>query len=141
MEPFTIATISVISAVATKTWEKASDKVAEAIVDKAGKFLSSLRIQSPDTVTAIEKASEQPLDYGKAILEVESAVKVNPEIKLVAQELIEATQANPNPELQAIQQKISDSLKSQQPSVINNQKLADTIKNVFQGNTIIGGTF
>ena len=38
---------------------------------------------------------------------------------------------------------LKDLIKSctQQPTVVNSQKLADEIKNVFQGNTIIGGTF
>jgi hypothetical protein len=40
-----------------------------------------LKQLSPDTVTAIEKAPEQPLDYGQAILEVESVAKTSLRIK------------------------------------------------------------
>jgi hypothetical protein len=46
-------------------------------------------------------------------------------------------------EKEPLLQDLVNKLKSQtyQPTVINSQKLADEIKNVFQGNTIIGGTF
>ena len=58
--------------------------------------------QSPDTVTAIEKAPEQPLDYGKAVLEVESAAKANPEVNRTMQELAAAAKAEPNPKFNEI---------------------------------------
>jgi hypothetical protein len=93
---------------------------------------------SPDTVTAIEKAPEQPLDYGQAILEVESVAKTSPELSQIMTELVKAIEAEPS-----LKELVNNTLKSQsqQASVINNQKLADSIKNVFQGNTFIGGNF
>ncbi len=53
-------------------------------------------------------------------------------------ELVKAIEAEPS-----LKELVNNTLKSQsqQASVINNQKLADFIKNVFQGNTIIGGNF
>ncbi|ODG99442.1 hypothetical protein A4S05_37680 [Nostoc sp. KVJ20] len=96
------AAIAVGTIIATKALEKTGEKVGEALWDKTGKFLVTLRKQSPQTVIAIEKAPEQPLDYGKAVLEVESAAKANPEVAEAAKELAEAAKAEPNPKLAEI---------------------------------------
>ncbi|UXE59928.1 MAG: hypothetical protein KA717_30215 [Woronichinia naegeliana WA131] len=137
MEPFTTAAIAIGSVVATKALEKTGEKVAETLWQQTGNFLNSLRNESPDTVTAIEKAPEQPLDYGKAVLETEAAAKANPEVAQRMQELVAMVETEP------LLKELVNSIKSQtqQTTVINSQKLADEIKNVFQGNTIIGGTF
>ncbi|MHC5777321.1 hypothetical protein [Nostoc sp.] len=137
MEPLTTAAIAIGSIIATKALEETTEKVTGTLLDKTGKFLVTLKKHSPYTVAAIEKAPKQPLDYGKAVLEVQSAAQANPEVAQAAQELVQAAKAEPNPNfIQSIQQ-LADTLKSQpqQSSVINNQKLADEIKNVFQGNT------
>ncbi|WP_193199718.1 hypothetical protein [Nostoc sp. MG11] len=102
MEPLTTAAIAVGTIIATKALEKTGEKVGEALWDKTGKFLVTLKKQSPHTVAAIEKAPEQPLDYGKAVLEVESAAKANPEVAKAAQELAAAAKAEPNPKLAEI---------------------------------------
>ena len=87
------------SVIATKALEKTGEKVGEALWDKTDKFLVTLKKQSPHTVAAIEKAPEQPLDYGKAVLEVESAAKANPEVAQAMEELLAAAKAEPNPKL------------------------------------------
>jgi hypothetical protein len=96
------AAIAVGTIIATKALEKTGEKVGEALWDKTGKFLVTLKKQSPQTVVAIEKAPEQPLDYGKAVLEVESAAKANPEVAEAAKELAEAAKAEQNPKLAEI---------------------------------------
>jgi hypothetical protein len=134
MEPLTTAAIAIGSVVATKALEKTGEKVAETLWQQIGNFLNSLRKESPDTVTAIEKAPEQPLDYGKAVLETEAAAKANPEIAQRMQELVAMVETEP------LLKDLVNSIKSQtqQPTVINSQKLAEQIKNVFQGNTFTG---
>lgn len=138
MDPLTGAAIAVGSIIATKALEKTGEKVREKVWEQTGKFLQSLKQVSPETVTAIEKAPEQPLDYGPAVLEVESVAKTSPELSQIMAELVKAIEAEPS-----LKELVNNTLKSQsqQASVINNQKLAEFIKNVFQGNTIIGGTF
>nr|WP_322714006.1 hypothetical protein [Nostoc sp. ChiSLP03a]MDZ8215162.1 hypothetical protein [Nostoc sp. ChiSLP03a] len=96
------AAIAVGTIIATKALEKTTEKVTESLVNKTGKFLVTLKKQSPHTVAAIEKAPEQPLDYGKAVLEVESAAKANPEVAQAMQELAAAAKAEPNPKLAEI---------------------------------------
>ena len=134
MEPFTTAAIAIGSVVATKALEKMGEKVGETLCQQTGNFLNSLRNESPDTVTAIEKAPEQPLDYGKAVLETEAAAKANPELAQRMQELVAMVETEP------LLKDLVNSIKSQtqQPTVINSQKLAEQIKNVFQGNTFTG---
>ncbi|MDJ0615877.1 MAG: hypothetical protein QNJ63_03850 [Calothrix sp. MO_192.B10] len=118
MEPLSTAAIAIGSVVATKALEKTGEKVAEALWDKTGKFLVKLRKQSPQTVSGIEKAPEQPLDYGKAVLEVESAAQANPEVNQAMQELVAAAKAEPNPKFNEIL------------SMPNLQKLAEKIGQV-----------
>ncbi len=63
MEPLTTAAIAIGSVVATKALEKTGEKVTETLWEQTGKFLNSLKQQSPDTVTVIEKALEEPFYY------------------------------------------------------------------------------
>ncbi|MBH8573674.1 hypothetical protein I8752_11720 [Nostocaceae cyanobacterium CENA369] len=102
MEPLTTAAIAVGSILATKALEKTGEQIGETLWNKTGQFLVTLKKQSPHIVAAIEKAPEQPLDYGKVITEVESAAKVNPEVAQAAQELAQAAKAEPNPKLAEI---------------------------------------
>ncbi|MFW9262252.1 hypothetical protein [Nostoc sp. CALU 546] len=96
------AAIAVGTIIATKALEKTTEKVTETLLDKTDKFLVTLKKQSPHTVAAIEKAPEQPLDYQKAVLEVELAAKDNSEVAEAAKELVEAAKAEPNPKLAEI---------------------------------------
>jgi hypothetical protein len=126
--------INTTKMVANETTKTLGKKISDTLLQKTGDFLNALRKESPDTVTAIEKAPEQPLDYGKVVLEIEAVAKANPEVALKMQELVAIVETEPS---------LKDLIQSytQQPTVVNSQKLADEIKNVFQGNTIIGGTF
>ncbi len=126
--------------IATKALEKTGEKVGETLWNKTGEFLVTLKKHSPHTVVAIEKAPSQPLDYGKAVLDVESAAKANPEVNQAVQELVAAAKTDPKVASKVLQQ-LETNINSQPATVINNTKLAEEIKNVFQGNTIIGGTF
>lgn len=118
MEPLTTAAIAIGSVVATKALEKTGEKVGEVLWDKTGQFLVKLRKHSPQTVVAIEKAPEQPLDYGKAVIDVESAAQADPEVAQAAQELAAAAKAEPNPKFAEIL------------AMPNLQKLADKIGQV-----------
>jgi hypothetical protein len=107
MEPLTAGAIAIGTVIATKALEKTGEKVGESLWDKTGQFLLTLKKHSPHTVVAIEKAQEQPLDYGKAVLEV--------------QELAAAAKAETNPKIVEI------------VNMPNLQKLADKIVNYAQG--------
>jgi hypothetical protein len=118
MEPLTAGAIAIGTVIATKALEKTGEKVGETLWDKTGKFLVTLKKYSPHTVVAIEKAPSQPLNYGKAILEIESAAIANPEVNQAMQELAAAAKAEPNPKFNEIQ------------AMPNLQKLAEKIGQV-----------
>ncbi|MHC5747851.1 MAG: hypothetical protein ACYTXT_39565 [Nostoc sp.] len=120
MEPLTAGAIAIGTIVATKVLEKTTEKGTEILLDKAGKFLVTLKKHSPSTVVAIEKAPEQPLDYGKAVLEVESAAKANSEVAVAAQELATAAETNPPSNLAEILREIKKAVEKSQKSYPSN---------------------
>ena len=122
MEPLSTAAIAIGSVVATKALEKTGEKVGEALWDKTGKFFVTLKKHSPHTITAIEKAPIQPIDYGKAVVEVEAAAKENSEVNKAMEEVAVAAKAETNPKITEI------------VNMPNLQKLADKIVNYAAGN-------
>ena len=127
MEPLTAGAIAIGTVIATKAVEKTGEKVGEALWDKTGQFLVTLKKHSPHTAVAIEKAPTQSLDYGKAVLEVESAAIAHPEINLAVQELVASATANPPLNLAQVLQDIAQTLKSQSPQ---NQTWISTIEKI-----------
>ncbi|NJL91918.1 MAG: hypothetical protein HC916_20655 [Coleofasciculaceae cyanobacterium SM2_1_6] len=132
MEPILAAALAVSTIITTKALEKTGEKLGETVVDRTGKVLAFLRHKSPETVTVIE-TTPAALDYIQTVETVKIEANRDPQFAQLLQELVTAAQNDPN-------QKLSGFI-SQQPTVYNAQKLAENIKNVFQGNTIIGGTF
>jgi hypothetical protein len=125
MEPLSTAAIAIGSVIATKALEKTGEKVGEALWDKTGKFIVTMKKHAPHTITEIEKAPALPLDYGKAVLEVESAAKANPEVNQAMQDVAAAAKAETNPKIVEI------------VNMPNLQKLADKIVNYAAGNISI----
>ncbi|NET64305.1 MAG: hypothetical protein F6K63_07865 [Moorea sp. SIO1G6] len=122
MEPLTtvslpIATVGIL--VATKAVEKIGHKVGEALWDTPKRlFLELFRKQSPDTVTAIAKAPEQPLDYAEVVLQVEAAAKQNPEVAQAMERLVTTVDAQALPNLEQIIQEITKALESHQATLL-----------------------
>ncbi|HAA27927.1 MAG TPA: hypothetical protein DCE56_10030 [Cyanobacteria bacterium UBA8553] len=137
MEPITLTAAvgtAIVTTLATKALEKTGEKIGEQVFDATGKFLSQLRSKSPDTATAIELAEQQPLDYGKAVLEVQEAAK-DPEVAQAIWD-VEAAAANEDPNSKLAQeiQKQEDTLKSQCPTIYNLAKLQE--KGVINQSTV-----
>ena len=132
MEPLTLAATAIAATIMTKAFEKTGEKLGEAVIDQSGKFLSSLKIKSPDTATAIELAHEQPLDYGLAVLEVNTLAEKDSDLANEVQTLATVAMSDANPRLNQVVQEILDALKSQQPTVQNFGKLAEKIGLVVQ---------
>ena len=120
MEPLTAGAIAIGTIVATKVLEKTTEKGTEILLDKAGKFLVTLKKHSPQTVVAIEKAPQEPLDYGKVLLEVESAAKSNSEVAQAAQELATVAETNPPSNLAEILREIKEAVEKSQKSYPSN---------------------
>lgn len=136
MEPLTTAAVALGTVVGTKVLEKTGENLGEALWNKGTNFLESLKQESPDTVTAIERVPEQPLDYGQAVLEVESAAKNNSEFARIMEELAAAGKANPNPKFAEVLEEIKEALNSQQPSIYNDNKAKLQEKGIINQGTI-----
>lgn len=117
MEPLTIA-MAIATVLATKALEKMGENLGDAVTERVDKFRSLLKHESPDTASAIELAPEQPLDYGQAMLEVQSAGDRNEELKQILMEL--AAAATTNPKLaQTVQPTIQNFSKLLEKGVVN----------------------
>ena len=124
MEPLTTGGIAVATVLATKALEKVGENIGDTLSHKTQQFLEVLKQRLPGTFAAIEQAPEQPLNYGQAVLEIETAAKADPNISQAIQELVAAAKAAQNP-------KIADIL-----ATPNLEKLADKIGMVVMS----GGT-
>jgi hypothetical protein len=124
MEPLTTGAIAVATLLATKALEKIGENIGDTLYNKTQQFSELLKQRLPGTFAAIEQAPEQPLNYGEAVLEIETAAKTDPNISQVIQELVAAAKAEQNP-------KIADIL-----ATPNLEKLADKIGMVVMS----GGT-
>ncbi len=124
MEPLTTGAIAVATVLATKALEKIGENIGDTLSHKTQQFSELLKQRLPGTFAAIEKAPEQPLNYGQAVLEIETAAKTDPNISQAIQELVAAAKAAQNP-------KIADIL-----ATPNLEKLADKIGMVVMS----GGT-
>jgi hypothetical protein len=124
MEPLTTGAIAVATLLATKALEKIGENIGDTLYNKTQQFSELLKQRLPGTFAAIEQAPEQPLNYGQAVLEIETAAKTDPNISQVIQELVAAAKAEQNP-------KIADIL-----ATPNLEKLADKIGMVVMS----GGT-
>ncbi|MBW4492171.1 MAG: hypothetical protein KME26_03600 [Oscillatoria princeps RMCB-10] len=131
MEPFGLIAVNTATFLAIKVVEGAAGKLGEKLFDRGGKFLSLLKQKSPRAASAIELAQHQPLDYGQAVLEVQAAAKANPEIAQAVQEIETAVKADPKI-AEAVQKEIA-LLKSQQPTIQNQAKLAEQVEVLNQG--------
>lgn len=138
MEPLTLTAVgtAIVTVLATKALEKTGENLGDAVTKGVGKFWSLLKHESPDTASAIELVPEQPLDYGQAMVEVQSAADRNEEFKQILIQLLAAAQADPNPRLAQYRQAVADTLQSQKPTVQNLAKLAEKINNLNQAQTI-----
>ena len=124
MEPLTTVAIAVATLLATKALEKIGENIGDTLSHKTQQFLELLKQRLPGTFAAIEQAPEQPLNYGQAVLEIETAAKTDTNIRQAIQELVAAAKAAQNP-------KIADIL-----ATPNLEKLADKIGMVVMS----GGT-
>lgn len=138
MEPVTMTAGAIATLVLVKASEQAGEKLGELVVDKAGKLLSLLKIKSPSTATAIELSQQQPLNYSKAVRELEAATK-EPEVAKAVEEV--DTAVSTDAKLAEAVKALTNALQSQPPSVQNFGKIAEEIKEIkafFQGGTFSG---
>lgn len=84
----------------------------------------------PETVAVIEKAQEQPLVYGKAVIDVEVLAQTDPELQESMKALATAAEAEQNPKLTELVKEVSQSVNPQETPEQKIAKLADSIQKV-----------
>lgn len=140
MEPVTLTAVgtAIATIVLTKALEKTGEKLGEAALEKSNELIARLRQKNklPSSLanTSLEN-TQQALDYGQAVLELKAAADTDTEIAQSVREVEAAVNVDPQA---AKVQALANDLNSQPAGAINNAKLAEFIKNVFQGNTFIG---
>jgi hypothetical protein len=127
MEPVTITAGAIATLVLVKASEQAGEKLGQLVVEKAGKLLSLLKSKSPSTATAIELSQQQPLDYSKAVRELQEATE-DPEVAKAVKEV--DTAVGKDAKLAEAVKALTNALQSQPPSVQNFGKIAEEIKEI-----------
>ncbi len=136
MEPITIA-MALAAVLGTKALEKTGENIGQVVWDKSSKLMKYLKQESPDTVTAIEQASEQPLDYGQAVLEIQEAA-ANPDVAQTIQELAAAVEENPHPKLTEVLEEIREVLKSPESEDEKNANIVAKEIKAEKGGMVVG---
>jgi hypothetical protein len=83
MDPATLSAAAIATLVVTKAFEKTGEVIGEKALEQGGKLVRLLKDKFPNTATAIERAEQQPLNYGEALLiskDVELAANSDREI-------------------------------------------------------------
>ncbi|WP_414541237.1 hypothetical protein [Nostoc sp. CCY0012] len=134
MEPVTLtAVVTAIAAIATTLSTKVLEKTGENIGDALWNLIEQLRQKNklPSLTNGLEGNEAQRLDYGQAVLELTEAAQ-DPEIAQAVTGVEAAVNQDESETAKEIKNKAVEIYSH--PSVVNNAKLADEIKNVFQGN-------
>lgn len=136
MDPLSLATaIAVATTVVTKALEKTGEKLGERAFELSERFLKSLRGKSPSTALAIEKASQEPLDYGQAALEISALARTDSTFADTIQALAAVAEEEENTKLSGTIQEIKETLNFQQPVSQDVTKvIAEKIAVFNQGN-------
>ena len=127
MEPVTMTAGAIATLVLVKASEQAGEKLGQLVVEKAGKLLSLLKSKSPSTATAIELSQQQPLDYSKAVRELQEATE-DPEVAKAVKEV--DTAVGKDAKLAEAVKSLTNALQSHPPSVQNFGKIAEEIKEI-----------
>lgn len=90
-----------------KASEKAGEKLGERVFEQGSKLLSLLKSKLPSIANAIELSQQQPLDYGKAVLELEAVTNEDIKIAQAIEELDAEIKADSKLS-QAVQAKVNE---------------------------------
>ena len=132
MDPITVSA-AIATMIVQKALEKAGEKLGEQLVQESAKFLSLLRMKSPQTASEIESALEQPLNYRQAVIEVEALAEEDPEFAKAVRELAAVASEESNVRLKA---PVREFISNQELSTQNFGRLAEKIGVTVQGSTV-----
>ncbi|MCG6137265.1 MAG: hypothetical protein MET45_21955 [Nostoc sp. LLA-1] len=131
MEPVTLTAVAtaIATIVLTKALEKTGEKLGEAALAESNKLIAQLRQKNklPFLANTSQENTQQPLDYGQAVLELKQAADWDTEIAQSVRE-VEATVNKDQSQSAEEIQKLATEIQAQ-PSIVNNfAKLAESIQ-------------
>lgn len=143
MEPVTLTTVATAIATIffTKAIEKSGENLGQVLSDKTQNLVARLKGKSDKIAGLLEGSQQQPEDYGKAVLELKALAYNNPELAKAIKEVETEANKESNPQFQQQLQEIreeANKLEGEEPNIQNYGKLAEYIKQVFQGNIFYG---
>jgi hypothetical protein len=150
MEPLTAGAIALVTLLLNKTFEKTGEIIVVKAFEQGGKVIELLKQKSRDTADILEAAVKnaalpvgQREDIGEAVLveKIESVGKADPEIKAAVEALASSTDiaSAQNPQLAAAIEALTETVKAQRPSIINENWQGINFKNANP--TISNNTF
>ena len=141
MEPVTLTTVATAIATIffTQVLEKSGENLGQVLSDKTQNLVAKLRGKS-DKIAGLSKGNQQqPLDYGKAILELKELAEQNSELAKAIKEVEAEANQESNPQfkqkLQEVREEASK-LEGKEASIQNLAKLAEKINNLNQAQNI-----
>ncbi|MEH2097349.1 hypothetical protein [Nostoc sp.] len=103
MEPVTLTAVAtaIATIVLTKALEKTGEKLGEAALNKSRELIEQLRHKNklPLLANATQQNPQQPLDYGKAVLELKAAADADTQIAQSVREVEAAANNAQQPSL------------------------------------------
>lgn len=130
MEPIILAATAIAATIMTKAFEKTGEKLGEKVAEESGRFLKFLKRKDPETATAIELSSTQPLDYGKAVIDVSTLAKDDYDFLCILHDLAVAAQQDEDLRMSDMNQIILDTLGNKRNNLKNLPKLAEKIEKI-----------
>lgn len=133
MEPLTSGAIAIATLILNKAFEKSGEKLGETVSQQIGKLGQLIQRRPLPKTQAIEQA-DQPVNFGQAVLEIETVAETDTELAQTMNELADLIKANAKL-TQEIQAYISSFQQSPPATIHHYSTQAQEIKNQLQGNT------
>ncbi|WP_413201252.1 hypothetical protein [Nostoc piscinale] len=131
MEPVTLTAVgtAIATIVLTKALEKTGEKLGEAAIEKSNELIAQLRQKNklPLLANTSQEDTQQPLDYGQAVLELKAAADKDDDIAQSVREVEATINQDKSPKAEEIK-KLAAEIQAQ-PAIVNHfAKLAESIQ-------------
>jgi uncharacterized coiled-coil DUF342 family protein len=132
----TTAATAIATIFFTKVIEKPGENLGQELWDKTQNLIGRLKGKSDTLTNLLEGNKQQPLDYGEAVSELKELADKDPELAKAIKEI--GAEVKQNPDFAQRVQKLAKAIQTQSPTIQNDGKLAEYIKQLFQGCSFFG---
>ncbi|NEO54516.1 MAG: hypothetical protein F6K54_16360 [Okeania sp. SIO3B5] len=132
MEPIEVGLVAIAYSFLTKYVEKTGEGLGEKTLEQAGKLWQLIQRKPTGTLPALKSAETEafPVDFDRAIKELEAAANEDPEVKQAVIDVVEVAKQESPEDVKNIEAEI-EKIKSQGVT-------AEKINALFQAKTISG---